>query len=93
MATLEIGPGEALHYNHQAPTDDGKTFVFVNALTSDMSLWDAEIAPSLRAAGHGTLVYNLRGQVDSPASPDRRFGCRLNRRRPGSSSRPRRAGA
>ncbi len=77
MATLRVGPDEALHFIHETPADGGRTFVFVNALTSDTSLWEAEIAPSLRAAGHGTLVYNLRGQVDSPATPDRRLDADL----------------
>ena len=71
MSILEIGPDEALHYVYAAAAGDGATCVLVNALTSDASMWEAEVAPSLRAAGLGTLVYNLRGQPDSPVAPDR----------------------
>jgi pimeloyl-ACP methyl ester carboxylesterase len=73
MATLEVGPGEALHYVHEAPAGGRPTCAFINALTGDVAMWEAEIAPALRAAGLGTLVYNLRGQADSPAAPDRRL--------------------
>lgn len=66
MPHLEIADGESLYYEHDAPTDPaGKTFVFVNALTGSYTMWQAEIAPALRAAGHGTLVYNFRGQAES----------------------------
>lgn len=70
MPHLEIAEGESLYYEHQAPADDGgKTFVFVNALTGSYTMWEAEIGPKLRADGHGTLVYNFRGQVESRTAP------------------------
>lgn len=70
MAQFELGPGEALFYDHHPPSDpDGKTFVFFNALTGDTSNWEGVICPKLREAGHGTLAYNLRGQANSPFSP------------------------
>jgi len=66
MPHLEIADGESLYYKHQPPAGDaGKTFVFVNALTGSYAMWEAEIGPALRAAGHGTLVYNFRGQAES----------------------------
>jgi pimeloyl-ACP methyl ester carboxylesterase len=66
MPKLEIDAGESLYYEHTAPArDDGKTFVFVNALTGSHAMWDAEIGPVLRDAGHGTLVYDFRGQAAS----------------------------
>lgn len=67
MPVLEIGPSDGLYYEYDAPSsDDGATFVFVNPITGDCSLWQGEIGPALRAAGHGTLVYNFRGQAKSP---------------------------
>jgi 3-oxoadipate enol-lactonase len=66
MPHLEIAEGESLYYEHTSPTDpSGKTFVFVNALTGSYTMWEAAIAPALREAGHGTLVYNFRGQAES----------------------------
>lgn len=72
MATFTISDHDALHYEHKAPNQaDGATFVFFNALTGDTGAWEAEIGPALRAAGHGTLMWNFRGQKDSPfSSPD-----------------------
>ncbi|MEM7042813.1 MAG: alpha/beta fold hydrolase [Pseudomonadota bacterium] len=72
MTVFSIGPGDALFYDHERPRqDDGATFVFFNALTGDTGAWEAEIGPALRDAGHGTLMWNFRGQKDSPfSSPD-----------------------
>lgn len=72
MAVFEIGADDGIFYEHRAPgRDDGTTFVFFNALTGDTGAWEAEIGPALRDAGHGTLVWNFRGQKDSPfSSPD-----------------------
>ena len=52
---------------------DAATFVFFNALTSDTSGWEAVIAPRLRDAGYGTLLFNFRGQTDSPFSSGTRL--------------------
>ncbi len=73
MALLTLGPGEGLHYEYDPPGDAGKTFVFVNALTGNTGMWQAEIGPALRAEGYGTLAYNLRGQQDSPFKPGTRL--------------------
>ena len=73
MAIFTIsGDQDALFYDHQAPSrHDGATFVFFNALTGDTGAWEAKIGPALREAGHGTLMWNFRGQKDSPfSSPD-----------------------
>jgi len=71
MANLSLGKQDSLYYEYAAPaTDSGCTFVFFNALTGDTSTWEAVIGPRLRADGHGTLAYNMRGQTDSPFSPD-----------------------
>ncbi len=78
MAMLEIGPEDALYYEHTPPVgDDGFTFCFVNALTADTGAWQSIIGPGLRAAGHGVLAYNLRGQTDSQFSPDVTLGSEL----------------
>jgi pimeloyl-ACP methyl ester carboxylesterase len=69
MAFLTLGPGQGLHYEYDAPGRTGQSFVFVNALTGDTGMWQAEIGPALRDLGYGTLAYNLRGQQDSPFSP------------------------
>ena len=72
MATFEIGAGDGMFFEHQPPSrNDGATFTFFNALTGDTGAWEAEIGPALRDAGHGTLMWNFRGQKDSPFShPD-----------------------
>ena len=45
---------------------DGVTFVFFNALTGDTSaLGRRKSAPPFADAGHGTLMWNFRGQKDS----------------------------
>ncbi|MEZ5931495.1 MAG: alpha/beta hydrolase [Alphaproteobacteria bacterium] len=69
MAVFQIGDGDALFYEHQPPKDEGKaTFAFFNALTGETGAWEAEIGPALRQEGHGTLMWNFRGQKDSPFS-------------------------
>lgn len=69
MALLEIDSENGLYYEHDAPRRPGApSFVFVNPITGDCSLWQAIIAPALREAGFGTLVYNFRGQANSPFS-------------------------
>lgn len=73
MALLTLGPGEGLHYEYDPPGDAGQSFVFVNALTGNTAMWQAEIGPALRAEGYGTLAYNLRGQQDSPFAPGTRL--------------------
>ena len=72
MTIFKIGDQDTLFYEHQAPkAGDGATFVFFNALTGDTGAWEAEIGPALREAGHGTLMWNFRGQKDSAfSSPD-----------------------
>ncbi len=71
MAILTLSPGNALYYEHSAPTRDGAaTFVFVNALTGNTGAWEGVVAPALRAQGFGTLSYNFRGQDNSPFDED-----------------------
>lgn len=62
-----LGSQDALHFTHQPPAaHDGLTFVFFNALTGDAASWDAVIGPALRDQGHGTMLWNFRGQPNSP---------------------------
>ncbi|MDJ0781360.1 MAG: alpha/beta hydrolase [Desulfosarcinaceae bacterium] len=71
MSVFKLGPQDLLYYEHTPPdAEGGVTFVFFNALTSDTGGWQAVIGPRLRAAGHGTLAFNFRGQTDSPFSSD-----------------------
>ena len=71
MPSIELGPADALYYEYiPPPTDKGFTFVFFNALTGDTGAWETTIAPQLRAAGHGSLTYNMRGQPQSRFAPD-----------------------
>ncbi len=78
MATIQIGPQDALYYEHTGPKDEsGYTYVFFNALTGDTGMWEAKIGPRLRESGHGTLVYNFRGQSDSPFSPGTKLDSQL----------------
>jgi len=75
MATIQIGPQDALFYEHTVPGSPGsRTFVFFNALTGDADMWEAVIGPRVREPGHGTLVYNYRGQTNSPFDPDTKLG-------------------
>ncbi len=71
MPHLTLGPADTLYYEYTPPRDDaGICFVFFNALTGDTNTWEAQIAPTLRSAGHGTLAYNMRGQAESAFSAD-----------------------
>jgi 3-oxoadipate enol-lactonase len=75
VPTHRLGPHDALAFAHQAPAvRDGLTFVFFNALTGDAASWDAVVGPALRAQGHGTLLWNFRGQPDSPFGDPRSIG-------------------
>ncbi len=65
MAHLELSTGNTLAYDLIAPSDGGATFVFFNAVSGDKDMWTAAVGDALRAAGHGMLLYNLRGQAGS----------------------------
>jgi pimeloyl-ACP methyl ester carboxylesterase len=77
MPMHQLGPDDALYFEHRPPADDGGlTFVFFNALTGDAASWEAGIAPAMRAEGHGTLLWNFRGQKDSPFGTPEAVGAR-----------------
>ena len=74
MSIFRLGPQDGLYYEHQALADSERsTFVFFNALTGDTTNWEAVICPILRDNGYGTLTYNMRGQTESPFSPELEF--------------------
>ena len=65
-----MAEGHGLYVEHHRPAaGNGLTFVFFNALTGDTGQWEAPIAAPLRKAGHGTLLFNFKGQKDSPLDP------------------------
>ena len=69
MSSLDFGGGDSLYYEAVAPQDaSGATFVCFNALSGTVDIWKDTILPSLHAAGHGSLVFNFRGQANSPYS-------------------------
>ena len=71
MTILNLCDGNSLFYVYHPPANsDGKTFVFFNALTGDLDMWEGNIGEALRAVGHGTLGFNFRGQRDSDFTPD-----------------------
>lgn len=67
LPVLNLNDREGLYYELDRPSRAGApTFVFVNAITGDAGMWQAEIGPALRERGFGTLCYNFRGQANSP---------------------------
>jgi 3-oxoadipate enol-lactonase len=70
MAIWPIDGENGLFHLHTPPVArEGKTLVFFNALTGDTAMWEGTIAARVRAAGHGTLSFNYRGQAGSPYTP------------------------
>ena len=71
MPDFHLGPQDILYYEYEAPkAESGFTFIFFNALIGDTNNWETIIGPKLREAGHGTLAYNLRCQINSKFSPE-----------------------
>lgn len=69
MAFLARPDGVVIHHESRGPEPHGATFVFFNPLTGDSGMWLQEIAPALEARGHGWLVFDHRGQKESPVGP------------------------
>jgi hypothetical protein len=60
MPNIQLGSQDNLYYEYTPPESESRfTFCFFNALTGDTNTWETVIGPRLRAAGHGTLAYNL----------------------------------
>lgn len=69
-ASLRIDDANSLYVIAHPPARAGApSFVFVNAITGTTEHWEAAVAPALRAAGFGTVSYNLRGQEGSAFAP------------------------
>lgn len=78
MPNFEINKDESLYYEYSKPAAPNKlTYVFFNALTGDTSMWENTVATPLTAAGHGILVYNMRGQANSPFNPQKKLDQKL----------------
>ena len=65
MTILKIDDNNEIYYEFVSPKDNGYTFVFVNALTGNVSAWNGEIGQEVIAQGNGYLTYNFRGQEKS----------------------------
>lgn len=70
MAWFARSDGAVIWHHHTPSRAGGVTFVFFNALTGDADLWRQHIVPALEARGHGTLVFDYRGQHHSPVGPE-----------------------
>ena len=65
MSILKIDDKNEIYYEFVKPKDNGFTFVFVNALTGNVSAWNGEIGQLVVGQGNGYLTYNFRGQETS----------------------------
>lgn len=73
MSTLVLDDANAITYHWTPPEAGRPSAVFYNPLTGNFGMWEAAIAPALRDAGIGTLVWNYRGQQESPIGADVRI--------------------
>ena len=73
MPTLVLDDANAIAYRWTPPEAGRPSAVFYNPLTGDFGMWEAAIAPALRDAGIGTLLWNYRGQKESPIGSDLRI--------------------
>lgn len=69
MPMLDLGPEDAIYYDWTPPAEGKASFVFVNPISGDTSLWTGAILPALKAKGLGALVYDFRGQTQSKYKP------------------------
>jgi pimeloyl-ACP methyl ester carboxylesterase len=68
---IEVGPTDRIAYVYTPPASpSGVTFVGFNALTGDMAGFENTLGQAVRAAGHGTLWWDYRGQGQSPVGDD-----------------------
>jgi len=76
MNTLTIDQKNSIPYLYN-PSPGKPTIVFINALTGSTDHWEQQVAPLCRAAGFGTLSYNMRGQVNTTLADDVSPDCDL----------------
>lgn len=67
---LQLDPENAIHVIHHSPQPGRATFVFLNSMGGNTSVWEDALAPALRAQGFGTLSYDYRGQGQTRFGPD-----------------------
>lgn len=67
---VELDADNAIHVSHHPPSSRGQTFVFLNSMGATTAVWEARIAPALRAEGYGTLSFDYRGQGKTTYGPD-----------------------
>lgn len=67
---LELDTETAVHVIHHPPQGDNTTFVFLNSMGANTTVWEDALAPSLRAQGFGTLSFDYRGQGQTRIGPD-----------------------
>ncbi len=66
MPLLEFSGGEVVYYEHAKPAVAAPTFVFVNALTGNISTWEHdEIGPRLRPLDTGRYAGTSRRRRNS----------------------------
>ena len=70
MPTLALDAANAIAYRWTAPRAGRPSIVLYNPLTGDLGMWEAAIAPALHEAGLGVLLWNYRGQKESPIGAD-----------------------
>ena len=65
MSKLDIDQNNSIYYEYVESEKNTFTYVFVNALTGNTSVWNGVIGKRVRDAGYGYLTYNFRGQINS----------------------------
>ena len=61
VSKLDIDQKNSLYYEIEEGKKNTYTYVFVNALTGNISAWNGVIGKRVRDAGYGYLTYNFRG--------------------------------
>lgn len=67
---IEIDDRNKIHVIHAKPAQGKHTFVFLNSMGANTSVWEDKIAPSLRREQYGTMSFDYRGQGKTLYGPD-----------------------
>ncbi len=65
MTYFKLDEKNQIFYEYVKPENGKTTFVFVNALTGNVSAWNGDIGLQITKQGHGYIAYNFRGQDKS----------------------------
>ena len=65
VSKLDIDKKNSLYFEYEKGKNNDYTYVLVNALTGNTSVWNGVIGKRLKEGGHGYLTYNFRGQTNS----------------------------